>query len=42
MRVAKAPVGHPRAGFWAALAQTEDSGDLLARLDALDRALADI
>ena len=41
-RVAKAPVGHPRAGFWAALAQAEDSRDLLARLDALDRTLADI
>ncbi|MHB1887095.1 MAG: nucleotidyl transferase AbiEii/AbiGii toxin family protein [Acidimicrobiales bacterium] len=41
-RVAKAPIGHPRAGFWGVLAQAEDSRDLLARLDALDRTLADI
>jgi hypothetical protein len=41
-RVAKAPVGHPLAGFWAALAQMEDSKGLLAELDAFDRALADI
>lgn len=41
-RVTKVSVGHPRAGVWAALAQTEDSSDLLTRFDALDRALADI
>jgi hypothetical protein len=41
-RVAKAPVGHPRAGFWATLAQTDNSKDLMAEFDALDRALADI
>lgn len=41
-RVAKAPVGHPRAGFWATLARTDNSKDLMAELDAFDRALADI
>lgn len=41
-RVAKAPVGHPRAGFWATLAQTDDSKDLTAELDALTRALTGI
>jgi hypothetical protein len=41
-RVAKAPVGHPRAAFWAALAQAEDGKDLSAELDAFDRALAGI
>ena len=41
-RVAKAPVGYPRAGFWATLAHTKNSEELLAQLDALDRALTDI
>lgn len=41
-RVAKAPVGHPRTGFWAALAQMKDNKNLSTELDAFDRALADI
>jgi hypothetical protein len=40
-QVTKLPVGHPRASFWAALAQAENHEELAAGIATLSGALAD-